>query len=65
VKAIGGRKAFLSQAQYAHAWQFAPGFSKVMDSAGNELNAVFSGSESVSTMLKKIQDLANQTLKSG
>jgi multiple sugar transport system substrate-binding protein len=61
----GGRKAFLSQAQYAHAWQFAPGFSKVMDSAGNELNAVFSGSESVSTMLKKIQDLANQTLKSG
>jgi multiple sugar transport system substrate-binding protein len=65
IKAVGGRKAFLGQANYTHAWQFAPGFSKVMDSAGNELSAVFSGSESVDTMLKKIQDLANQTLKSG
>ena len=65
IKAVGGRRAFLGQANYTHAWQFAPGFSKVMDSAGNELSAVFSGSESVDTMLKKIQDLANQTLKSG
>jgi multiple sugar transport system substrate-binding protein len=65
VKVVGGRKAFLGQANYTHAWQFAPGFSKVMDSAGNELSAVFSGSESVDTMLKKIQDLANQTLKTG
>ncbi len=65
VKVVGGRRAFLGQADYTHAWQFAPGFSKVIDSSGNELSAVFSGSESVDTMLKKIQDLANQTLKTG
>lgn len=61
----GGRKAFLGQAPAARAWQFAPGFSKVMDSAGNELNAVFSGDETVAQMLKKIQDLATQTLRNG
>jgi multiple sugar transport system substrate-binding protein len=63
VKPLGGRKAFLVEAPYAHAWQFAPTFSKVIDTANNELTAVFAGSESVETMLKKIADAANQALK--
>ncbi len=65
VQAPGGRKAFLGQAQYAHPWQFAPTFSKVIDTANNELTAVFAGSESVQTMLKKITDAANQALHGG
>jgi len=64
VKPLGGRKAFLSQAAYAHPWQFAPRFSKVIDVANNELTAVFAGSESVETMLQKVQDAANEALHS-
>jgi multiple sugar transport system substrate-binding protein len=64
VTPLGGRKAFLSQAAYAHPWQFAPRFSKVIDVANNELTAVFAGSESVDTMLKKVQDAANEALHS-
>src|SRR5256886_4575646 len=63
IKAIGGRRAFLGQAKDTPARQIAPGFSKEMDSAGNQLSAVVSGSESGDTTLNKIPDLANQTLK--
>jgi multiple sugar transport system substrate-binding protein len=62
VKPLGGRTAFISQAPYAHAWQFAPGFDKVMTTAGNELSAVFSGKETVAQMLKKIQSEAASAL---
>ncbi|MFL5967160.1 MAG: ABC transporter substrate-binding protein [Gaiellaceae bacterium] len=62
VKIPAGRSAFLKQAGYAHAWQFAPGFSKVIDSANNELQAVFGGKESVDTMLAKVQQAARDAL---
>ena len=62
VKPLGGRTAFLSQAAYAHPWQFAPRFSKVIDVANNELTSVFAGTESVPDMLKKVQDAANAAL---
>ena len=54
VKAVSGRGALLKQAGYSHPWQFAPGFADVMTVAGNELQSVIKGSESVSTMLQKI-----------
>ncbi len=63
VKPVAGRSAFLKAAGAAHPWQFAPGFDKVLTVAGNELGAVFEGKESVSDMLKKIQDEANNALK--
>ena len=63
VKAPGGRKAFLSQAQFSHPWQFAPGFSKVIDTANNELSAVFAGNQTVAAMLAKIEDVANDALR--
>ena len=65
VKAVSGRGALLKQAGYSHPWQFAPGFADVMTIAGNELQSVIKGSESVSTMLQKIQSAAQQALAGG
>ena len=65
VKAVSGRGALLKQAGYSHPWQFAPGFADVMTVAGNELQSVIKGSESVSTMLQKIQSAAQQALAGG
>jgi multiple sugar transport system substrate-binding protein len=60
-----GRSAFLKQAGYAHAWQFAPHFSKVIDTANNELQAVFGGKETVDEMLAKVQAAAKAALSGG
>lgn len=65
VKPVAGRAPFLAAAPYARAWQFAPGFSKVITVAGNELTAVFEGKQTVDGMLQKIQAEANNTLKRG
>jgi len=65
VKPVAGRAAFLKAAPYARPWQFAAGFDKVMTVAGNEFSAVVEGKQTVSAMLKKIQDEANATLRRG
>jgi multiple sugar transport system substrate-binding protein len=65
VKPVAGRSGFLAAAPYASAWQFAPGFSKVMTVAGNELTAVFEGKQSIDAMLVKIQAEAQRTLRRG
>jgi multiple sugar transport system substrate-binding protein len=57
-----GRGAFLKQAAYAHPWQFAPRFSKVIDTANNELQAYFQGKESLDDMLNKIDSAARDAL---
>src|SRR5215203_4755728 len=62
VKPVAGRQPFLADAAYAHPWEFAPQFSKVMDTANNELTAVIEGKESTSEMLKKVEDAANDAL---
>jgi len=65
VKPVAGRGQLLQAAGYSHPWQFAPGFADVMTVAGNELQSVIKGSESVSTMLQKIQSAAQQALAGG
>jgi multiple sugar transport system substrate-binding protein len=65
VRPLAGRAAFLTAAPVARAWQFAPGFSKVMTVANNELTAVFEGKQTVSAMLAKIQQEATTTLRRG
>jgi multiple sugar transport system substrate-binding protein len=62
VKPVAGRSAFLKAAGYSRPWQFAPRFSKVIDTANNELTAVFEGKESVDEMLKKVADAAKDAL---
>jgi multiple sugar transport system substrate-binding protein len=57
-----GRSAFLKQAGFAHPWQFAPRFSKVIDTANNELQAYFAGKESLDEMLNKIDQAARDAL---
>lgn len=65
VKPPAGRATFLKEAPYARAWQFAPGFSKVVDTANSEFQSAFEGKESVSAAMQKIQDAATDALKRG
>jgi len=62
VKPVAGRAPFLADAAAAHPWQFAPQFSKVIDTANNELSAVIEGKKTTAEMLKKIEDEANDAL---
>ena len=63
VKPPAGRAVFTAEAPYTHPWQFAPGFSKVYDTANNELQAAFEGKETVDVALKNIQNAAAAALK--
>jgi len=56
-------KAFIKEAPYTHAWQFAPGFSKVIDTANNELQSAYEGKESIDVALRNIQDAATTALR--
>jgi multiple sugar transport system substrate-binding protein len=62
VKPPAGRAIFLKEAPVTHPWQFAPGFSKVYDTANNELQAAFEGKQSISTALRNIQKAASDAL---
>ena len=60
---VPGRTAFIADAAVGRAWQFAPGFSKVMTVANNELTAVIEGKQTVNGMLVKVQEAANEALR--
>ena len=62
VKPPAGRGVFTAEAPYTHPWQFAPGFSKVYDTANNELQSAFEGKETVDVALKNIQNAAAAAL---
>ena len=59
---VAGRTAYIQDAAVGRPWQFAPGFSKVMTIANNELTAVVEGKQTVNGMLVKIQEAANDAL---
>ena len=63
VKPPAGRAVFTAEAPYTHPWQFAPGFSKVYDTANNELQSAFEGKETVDVALRNIQNAAAAALK--
>jgi len=65
VAAPKGTATFLKEAPSTHAWQFAPGFSAVLTTAGNELQAAYEGKESIAAALKNIQQAANDALRRG
>ena len=60
---VPGRTAFIADAAVGRAWQFAPGFSRVMTVANNELTAVIEGKQTVNGMLAKVQEAANEALR--
>ncbi len=63
VKPPTGRAVFLNEASATHPWQFAPGFSKVIDTANSELQSAFEGKETVQEALANIQAAAQAALK--
>lgn len=65
VKPPAGRAVFLKEAPWSRAWQFAPGFSKVVDTAQSELQATFEGKQTVATALANIQKAATDALRRG
>jgi multiple sugar transport system substrate-binding protein len=65
VRPVAGRAPLLAQAPFARPWQFAPGFSRVMTVAGNELTAAIEGKQSIDVMLNKIQAEAQRALRRG
>ena len=60
---VPGRTAYIQEAAVGRPWQFAPGFSKVMTVADNELTAVIEGKQTVNSMLVKVQEAANDALR--
>jgi len=55
VKAVGGRQNFLAAAPFAHGWGFGnPHFANAYTIMNNDLNAVISGSKSVSSMMSDV-----------
>src|ERR671934_324685 len=62
VAGAAGRRGLLGQGRLSPPWQFAPHFSKVIDTANNELQAYFQGKESLDDMLNKIDQAARDAL---
>ena len=65
VRAPAGRGIFLGEAPISRAWQFAPGFTRVVDLANSELTAAFEGKQTVNEALDKIQAAATVALRRG
>ena len=65
VRAPTGRAIFLREAPWSRPWQFAPGFTRVVDLANNELTAAFEGKQTIDVALRRIQDAAAQALRRG
>ena len=63
VKPVKGREPFIEDADVAHAWQLAPKFTTVYDTANNELSSVLAGKRTIDQMLQKIEQVANQALE--
>jgi multiple sugar transport system substrate-binding protein len=63
VPPVEGRDPFIQSADASRAWQFAPQFTTVIDTANNELTAVIEGSQTVDGMLQKVDQAANEALQ--
>ena len=63
VEPVPGREALIDDADISHAWQLAPKFTSVYDTANNELTAVIEGKQTVDGMLKKVEETANAALE--
>src|SRR5262249_31674712 len=57
-----GRAVYLPEAPYTHPWQFAPGFTDVINTANSELQAAYEGKETVPQAMSNIQDAATKAL---
>lgn len=53
---------FLDGAEYAHPWQFRPGFQDVLDTVNNGLQQAFEGAMLPETMLEEAEEVGNEVL---
>ena len=53
---------FIAGADYAHKWQFRPGFQDVLDAFNAGLQDAFAGNQIADTVLSSVQDVGNQVL---
>jgi multiple sugar transport system substrate-binding protein len=58
-----GRAVYLAEAPVTHPWQFAPGFTDVINTANSELQAAYEGKETVPQALSNIQNAATTALR--
>jgi multiple sugar transport system substrate-binding protein len=53
---------FLSGAEYAHKWQFRPGFQDVLDTINNGLQEAFTGTKLSEDVLSEAEEVGNEVL---
>jgi multiple sugar transport system substrate-binding protein len=65
VAPVPNRQVFIDEAPVSTAWQFAPGFSDVLNFGDGELSSVFAGTETIGGMLAAIEAAGNGALALG
>jgi multiple sugar transport system substrate-binding protein len=53
---------FLNGAEYAHKWQFRPGFNDVLDTINNGLQQAFAGSMTTAALLEEAESVGTEVL---
>ena len=62
LKTFPDLKPFLDGAEYAHKWQFVPGFQAVLDKVNEQIQLVFAGSQLPEDALKEVETVGNEVL---
>ncbi|HBY98890.1 MAG TPA: hypothetical protein DEP84_33910, partial [Chloroflexi bacterium] len=62
VNQFSEQEAFLKGADYAHPWQFVPGFGDVLDTINAGLQGVMTGVMTVDQALQQAEEVGNQVL---
>ena len=55
-------EAFIAGADYAHKWQFRPGFQDVLDTINAGLQEAFTGNATVASLLENAQEVGTEVL---
>ena len=63
VRAPAGRTNFVREAPAARPWQFIKGFDRVNDLAGKELEKAFNGDQTVTQMLRTIDQATEEAIR--
>ncbi len=54
---------FLNGAEYAHKWQFIPGFQDVLDTVNDNIQRIFAGTQTPEDALAEIEEVGNEVLE--
>jgi multiple sugar transport system substrate-binding protein len=62
LKAFPDLEPFLAGAEYAHKWQFVPGFQQVLDKVNEQIQLIFAGNQLPEDALKEIETVGTEIL---